>query len=241
MAFSAGCVASGQSAFCVSTRFRFRRESNKSKPREGRRGKPRVPRAAADDQNKVTNADAFKALERVNPGNKKTAASPFGETGVGSSAANPFASTAAPVVAVIAGFASKEVDKKTLPTTIDADRLLGRFDKAQRLGSLADEKSAEGSPQCAYPPLRQSCRALASKSSRVMLGICAPSASAGIQTLKAWVTDLGLPRGKLHGLDVDGVEQPPPTGAVFVKYNSGTASGLFQILTHRVQPLFDVH
>jgi hypothetical protein len=226
MAFSAGCVASGQSAFCVSTRFRFRRESNKSKPREGRRGKPRVPRAAADDQNKVTNADAFKALERVNPGNKKTAASPFGETGV---------------VAVIAGFASKEVDKKTLPTTIDADRLLGRFDKAQRLGSLADEKSAEGSPQCAYPPLRQSCRALASKSSRVMLGICAPSASAGIQTLKAWVTDLGLPRGKLHGLDVDGVEQPPPTGAVFVKYNSGTASGLSQILTHRVQPLFDVH
>ena len=74
-----------------------------------------------------------------------------------------------------------------------------------------------------------------------MLGICAPSASAGIQTLKAWVTDLGLPRGKLHGLDVDGVEQPPPTGAVFVKYNSGTASGLSQILTHRVQPLFDVH
>ena len=53
-----------------------------------------------------------------------------------------------------------------------------------------------------------------------MLGICAPDAAAGLAALKAWVTDLGLPRGKLHGLDIDGVEQPPPEGPVFLKYNS---------------------
>ena len=57
-------------------------------------------------------------------------------------------------------------------------------------------------------------------SSRVMMGICAPDADEGLVALKAWTADLDLPKGKLHGLDVDGVRQEPPSGPVFIKYNS---------------------
>lgn len=53
-----------------------------------------------------------------------------------------------------------------------------------------------------------------------MLGICASSVQEGIATLKSWVANLNLPRGLLHGMDIDGV---PLTidGAVYIKYNSG--------------------
>ena len=53
-----------------------------------------------------------------------------------------------------------------------------------------------------------------------MMGICAPDAASGLAALRAWVADLGLPRGKLHGMDVDGVPAEPPEGPVFLKYNS---------------------
>ena len=53
-----------------------------------------------------------------------------------------------------------------------------------------------------------------------MMGICAPDAASGLEALRAWVADLGLPRGKLHGMDVDGVPAEPPEGPVFLKYNS---------------------
>ena len=36
--------------------------------------------------------------------------------------------------------------------------------------------------------------ALAAASSRIMMGICAPDAEAGVASLKAWVTDLGMPK-----------------------------------------------
>lgn len=183
----------------------------------------RAPRAAAGDtdasgDSKFTNADAFKVLDAIGGDNAlKKASSPFGGNG---GASNPFAASATPAAAFIAGFTAPSVDKSSLPTKGDADRLLSRFDKEQRLGKLPDENTPEGSKQCTHPPMRQSCRALASQSSRVMMGICAPDSKTGIETLKAWVTDLGLPRGKLHGLDVDGVETPPPEGPVFLKYNS---------------------
>jgi Domain of unknown function (DUF1824) len=57
-------------------------------------------------------------------------------------------------------------------------------------------------------------------SARVMLGICAPNAQEGIQTLKSWVSNLDLPRGLLHGMDQDGVPLQLD-GAVYIKYNSG--------------------
>ena len=55
---------------------------------------------------------------------------------------------------------------------------------------------------------------------RCILGICASSAEEGIMTLKSWVSNLGVPRGLLHGMDVDGVAVEFK-GGVYIKYNSG--------------------
>lgn len=58
-------------------------------------------------------------------------------------------------------------------------------------------------------------------SARVMLGVCADDAYSGIQALKAWVTELQLPKGPLHGMDREGVPLDMSTfGAVYIKYNS---------------------
>ncbi|GKY91664.1 hypothetical protein MPSEU_000138300 [Mayamaea pseudoterrestris] len=57
-------------------------------------------------------------------------------------------------------------------------------------------------------------------SGRIMLGICASSASQGIETLKSWVSTLKLPRGLLHGMDDAGVPLQID-GGVYIKYNSG--------------------
>lgn len=59
-----------------------------------------------------------------------------------------------------------------------------------------------------------------STTGRCMLGICASSVQEGVSTLKAWVTTLQLPRGLLHGMDVDGVPLEMD-GGVYIKYNSG--------------------
>ena len=65
------------------------------------------------------------------------------------------------------------------------------------------------------------------RNGRIMLGICADDAAAGIATLKAWVSELHLPRGVLHGMDKDGVPiDMSEFGAVYIKYNShSSASG----------------
>ena len=199
--------------------------SRRRRARRVSRVSPRAPRASAEDAPesaappRFTNADAFKALDAIGG---DSSSGPFGGSGGAPAAAakNPFASAAAPAPAAVAGFRASSTEPSSLPTKADADRLLARFDRDQRRGELPDETCEEGSPRCTPPPLRQSARALAAASSRVMLGICAPDAAGGLAALKAWVTDLGLPRGKLHGLDIDGVEQPPPEGPVFLKYNS---------------------
>ena len=188
--------------------------------------------ATSDDDSKVetkekfTNAGAFKALDRLGADAGAKSKSPFGGgvASSSSSSSDPFATRlgSAPAVpaGLPAGFIADGVDRASLPPKNDADRLLNRFDRDQRSGSLADESSPEGSPRCTHPPLRASCRALASVSSRVMMGICAPDAEGGLVALKAWTADLGLPRGRLHGLDVDGEPVDPPAGPVFIKYNS---------------------
>lgn len=63
-------------------------------------------------------------------------------------------------------------------------------------------------------------RAKDSIQGRCMLGICAPSTEEALTTLKAWVTNLQLPRGLLHGMDKDGVPIEIE-GGVYVKYNTG--------------------
>ena len=182
--------------------------------------------AKVDTTEKFTNAGAFKALDTLGGGLNATTGSksPFGGGASIGAASDPFAmgagaaSTSTPVTP--AGFLAAGVDRASLPPKGDADRLLNRFDRDQRAGTLADDSTNDGSPQCTHPPLRAAARALASMSSRVMMGICAPDADEGLVALKAWTADLGLPKGKLHGLDVDGVRQEPPSGPVFIKYNS---------------------
>jgi len=173
------------------------------------------------------NKDAFQALANLGGNSPPAGAGAgggggFGSTAVKASAAsNPFAaSNVATAAAVPAGFIATGVAAADLPAKSDADRLLLRFDRDQRKGVIPEEGTPEGSPQCTHPPLRASCRSLAALSSRVMIGICAPDAAGGVAALKAWTGDLGLPRGMLHGLDVDGKAVEPPAGPVFIKYNS---------------------
>jgi hypothetical protein len=151
-----------------------------------------------------TNADAFAALS----GLKKTSANdPFA---AGGGRGRP----AAPVGPSV-GFVKAGVDVAGLPVTRDADAILKRFDETQRRESTESAVTA-----CTKPALGQSTRALASRASRVMLGICAADAQEGLSSLKTWTAELGLPKGKLHGMDKDGVPVDPPKGAVFIKYNS---------------------
>ena len=113
------------------------------------------------------------------------------------------------------GFVKSGVDATKLPSTRDSDAILKRFDDTQRREGTEAAVTA-----CERPAMERSTRALASRASRVMLGICAPSAEDGLASLKTWTAELGLPKGKLHGMDRDGVPVDPPKGAVFIKYNS---------------------
>jgi len=55
---------------------------------------------------------------------------------------------------------------------------------------------------------------------RTMLGICAASIQDAIGALKGYVPNLNIPRGLLHGMDVDG--QPIEIkGSVYIKYSTG--------------------
>jgi hypothetical protein len=55
-----------------------------------------------------------------------------------------------------------------------------------------------------------------------MLGICASNAAEGLGTLKAWTRSLELPRGLLHGMDLDGVALDlEELSGVYIKYNTG--------------------
>ena len=149
-----------------------------------------------------TNADAFSALS----GLKKTGADPFAS---GAARARPMEAERA------VGFVKSGVDATKLPSTRDSDAILKRFDDTQRREGTEAAVTA-----CERPAMERSTRALASRASRVMLGICAPSAEDGLASLKTWTAELGLPKGKLHGMDRDGVPVDPPKGAVFIKYNS---------------------
>lgn len=57
-----------------------------------------------------------------------------------------------------------------------------------------------------------------------MIGICAPNVTSGLDALKLWLADLGLPKNKLYGMDVDGKPAQAPEGAVFIKYNSDSGN-----------------
>lgn len=67
-------------------------------------------------------------------------------------------------------------------------------------------------------------RAADSSRGRIMLGFCAANAPEALAGLSSWVSAVSLPRGMLHGMDVDGVPIPvEELGAVYVKYSTGGA------------------
>mmetsp|Transcript_43763 Transcript_43763/g.102989 ORF Transcript_43763/g.102989 Transcript_43763/m.102989 type:complete len:314 (+) Transcript_43763:89-1030(+) len=69
--------------------------------------------------------------------------------------------------------------------------------------------------------LQEAVEKLTAEAETVMLGICAESAEAGVHALKEWVSALNLPRGKLHGMDEEGVPIDMSNfGAVYIKYMS---------------------
>lgn len=110
------------------------------------------------------------------------------------------------------GFVRSGVDISTLPSSDEADRWLDRFEKGYETGGA--------NAALWQKPLRASCRSQAARARRVLMGFCASNVDMGLNALKAWVTDLGLPRGRLFGLDKDGVPIPPPKGPVYIKYSS---------------------
>lgn len=73
-------------------------------------------------------------------------------------------------------------------------------------------------------------RELDSSQGRIMLGICASNAPEALTGLKSYVTTLALPRGMLHGMDVDGVPIPiEDLGSVYIKYSTGGATTFSEI------------
>ena len=121
----------------------------------------------------------------------------------------------------------------------EADEVLSAYDNAHR--AAASQPDAEGlggaltanawSLNADKAPLAAAVRSLAAtalqRDGRLMLGICANDATEGVATLKKWVGALQLPRGELHGMDVDGVAiDMSDFGAVFLKYNSLPVNGL---------------
>jgi len=119
-----------------------------------------------------------------------------------------------------------------------ADKILSEWDKRynpENKGVTGDEDQDADENRPLLPDAVRTLvacadkeRAMDSTKGRCMLGICASSAGEGLQTLKAWVTNLGLPRGLLHGMDKDGVPLEID-GGVYIKYNTGGVLTFSQI------------
>lgn len=116
-------------------------------------------------------------------------------------------------------FVKKSVDVSKLPSLRDADVVLRRFDDEQRK-RVSSSSSTTTTTTCAERSLGNAVRTLSYNSETVMFGICAQTGREGIDALKIWTEELNLPKGKLHGLDTDGIPKPIPSEAVFIKYNS---------------------
>jgi len=116
-------------------------------------------------------------------------------------------------------FVKMSVDVSKLPSLRDADVVLRRFDDEQRK-CVSSSSSTTTTTTCAERSLGNAVRTLSYNSETVMFGICAQTGREGIDALKIWTEELNLPKGKLHGLDTDGIPKPIPSEAVFIKYNS---------------------
>ena len=124
------------------------------------------------------------------------------------------------------------------PTTA-ASSLLATYDAGHQAAAASEGVKGFGGAFTANewavaahrPPLAEAVETMAKAAlshpdeGRLMLGICASDAAEGVQTLKAWVTALDLPKGPLHGMDKDGEPLDMSTfGSVYLKYNSRPGS-----------------
>lgn len=122
---------------------------------------------------------------------------------------------------VATGFLRPGRERKELMDVERAEQLLQSFDEAHLRRSRGDASVRFDAPEETLGMLRDATVAMCARATHATLGICAASASDGVQTLKGYVSQLGLPRGRLHGMDVNGVAVQVD-GPVFIKYNSNT-------------------
>ena len=146
---------------------------------------------------------------------KKKPKNPFEET----TRRKPSTSSSSSSSSKTFSFVKKSVDVSKLPSLRDADVVLRRFDDEQRK-RVSSSSSTTTTTTCAERSLGNAVRTLSYNSETVMFGICAQTGREGIDALKIWTEELNLPKGKLHGLDTDGIPKPIPSEAVFIKYNS---------------------
>lgn len=114
-------------------------------------------------------------------------------------------------------FAS-ETNDSSVTTITDATNLLAEYDR-----NPSDSTTSKSDLATAVVCLNLQASRERQKDStkgRVMLGICANDSTQGLATLKAWVNALELPRGLLHGMDVNGEPLEIQNG-VYIKYNTG--------------------
>jgi len=158
----------------------------------------------------------------------RAAAVPF-SFGAARSAGDPFAADLRPLLnpteADPVGFSAEGVQRDRLLPASEADTILRRFDREQRKAAGEFGKTTAGAPGCTNPPLKAATISLAANASHVMAGFCASDQQSGLRALKSWTAALGLPKGSLHGMDLNGKPLNIP-GAVYIKYNSASGDAV---------------
>lgn len=150
-----------------------------------------------------------------------------------------------------APLSSTQSSTETSPEIISSTQILQSFDASQQQFIASDGNQGMGGGLSAYNHIcsldkstRESLkravvtlvnqahkeREVDSSLGRIMLGICASNAPEALSGLKSYVTSLALPRGMLHGMDVDGVPIPiEDLGSVYIKYSTGGATTFSEI------------
>eukprot|EP00468_Gymnochlora_sp_CCMP2014_P001894 CAMPEP_0167742080 /NCGR_PEP_ID=MMETSP0110_2-20121227/1221_1 /TAXON_ID=629695 /ORGANISM="Gymnochlora sp., Strain CCMP2014" /LENGTH=245 /DNA_ID=CAMNT_0007626219 /DNA_START=198 /DNA_END=935 /DNA_ORIENTATION=- len=112
----------------------------------------------------------------------------------------------------------------------DAHVLLTEFEKGQRLAESSFKGLEKGTAATKFSlewtnkqVLWDSISSLAKDANSIVVGICAESADEGVKELKGLVENLSQKKGRLHGMDDDGVAKDMSDfGPVYIRYVSGS-------------------
>lgn len=139
-----------------------------------------------------------------------------------SSSTSPPSTTTRPPPGNVSSFAMSYDDDENILLS-EATRTLQRHDESQRTFVVSDGSQGMGGGHSAFrhiqsldpdarSALRDAVRTLTkmaiteresdSSKGRVMMGYCASNVPEALGGLKSWVTELDLPRGMLHGMDL---------------------------------------